>query len=90
MTAINSEDAPKRLDPGRAGQVGLAALAAQAVFAVATVILAGVTGACALWLLSLYLGIGVLGTEMLLTKIFATGLVFLWNYAARNYFVFRP
>ena len=39
--------------------------------------------------LVLYLGIGVLGTEMLLTKIFATGLVFLWNFAARNYFVFR-
>ena len=37
----------------------------------------------------LYLGIGKLGTEMLLTKIFATGSVFLWNYTMRNHFVFR-
>jgi putative flippase GtrA len=39
--------------------------------------------------LILYVGIGKLGTEMLLTKVFATGVVFLWNYTARNHFVFR-
>jgi putative flippase GtrA len=39
--------------------------------------------------LILYLGIGKLGSEMLLTKLFATGFVFLWNYTARNHFVFR-
>lgn len=39
--------------------------------------------------LILYLCIGRLGTEMLLTKLFATGVVFLWNYSARNHFIFR-
>jgi putative flippase GtrA len=39
--------------------------------------------------LILYLGIGRLGTEMLLTKLFATGSVFIWNYFARNHFIFR-
>ena len=39
--------------------------------------------------LILYVGIGRLGPEMLLTKVFATGSVFLWNYTARNHFVFR-
>ena len=39
--------------------------------------------------LILYFGIGKLGTEMLLTKLFATGSVFLWNYTIRHYFVFR-
>ena len=39
--------------------------------------------------LILYVGIGKLGTEMLLTKIFATGLVFVWNYTVRHHFVFR-
>jgi len=39
--------------------------------------------------LILYIGIGRLGTEMLLTKLFATGSVFLWNYGIRHHFVFR-
>lgn len=39
--------------------------------------------------LILYFGIGKLGTEMLLTKLFATGSVFFWNYTVRNCFVFR-
>jgi putative flippase GtrA len=39
--------------------------------------------------LILYLGIGRLGMEMLLTKLLATGSVFLWNYGMRNHFVFR-
>jgi len=39
--------------------------------------------------LILYILIGQLGTEMLLSKIVATGMVFLWNYSARNHFIFK-
>jgi putative flippase GtrA len=38
----------------------------------------------------LYAAIGVLGLELMLSKFIATGSVFLWNFLARNYFVFRP
>ena len=38
----------------------------------------------------LYVGIGILGWEMLLTKICATGTVFLWNFGARSQFIFKP
>lgn len=37
----------------------------------------------------LYVGIGVLGWEMLLTKVLATGSVFLWNFGIRSGFVFK-
>ncbi len=37
----------------------------------------------------LYLGIGILGFNMLLTKIGATGMVFFWNFGARSNFVFK-
>ncbi len=40
--------------------------------------------------LVLYLGIDVLGQEMILAKLVATGVVFVWNYAIRSRFVFRP
>jgi putative flippase GtrA len=39
--------------------------------------------------LVLYMGIGLLGWEMLLTKICATGSTFLWNFGLRSRFVFR-
>lgn len=39
--------------------------------------------------LVLYTGIGVLGWEMLLTKILATGSVFFWNFGLRSRYVFR-
>ena len=38
----------------------------------------------------LYVGIGILGWEMLLTKLFATGAVFFWNFGARSQFIFKP
>lgn len=38
----------------------------------------------------LYLGIGILGWEMLLTKLLATGSVFFWNFGARSQFIFKP
>ena len=38
----------------------------------------------------LYFGIEVLGLEMLLTKLCATGMVFFWNFGARSNFVFKP
>jgi putative flippase GtrA len=38
----------------------------------------------------LYAGIGILGWEMLLTKILATGSVFFWNFGLRARYVFRP
>ena len=38
----------------------------------------------------LYIGIGKFGWEMLLTKIFATGAVFFWNFGARSRFIFKP
>ena len=37
----------------------------------------------------LYLGIGVLEMDLVLSKLVATGAVFGWNYAARSRFVFR-
>jgi putative flippase GtrA len=37
----------------------------------------------------LYFGIGVLGWEMLFTKICATGSVFFWNFGARSKFIFK-
>lgn len=40
--------------------------------------------------LVLYVGIGILGWEMILTKILATGAVFFWNFGARARFVFKP
>jgi putative flippase GtrA len=38
----------------------------------------------------LYVGIDLLGWEMIVTKLVATGVVFFWNYGARAHFVFRP
>lgn len=38
----------------------------------------------------LYVGIGIFGWEMLLTKILATGTVFFWNFGARSRFIFKP
>ena len=38
----------------------------------------------------LFVGIGTLGWEMLLTKACATGTVFIWNYGARSHFIFKP
>jgi putative flippase GtrA len=38
----------------------------------------------------LYLGIGILGWEMLLTKLCATGSAFFWNFGARTLYVFKP
>lgn len=37
----------------------------------------------------LYIGIGVLHQDMMLSKIAAIGLVFGWNYLARKHFVFK-
>ena len=37
----------------------------------------------------LYLSIDVIGTEMMLGKILATGNVFFWNYFSRQHFIFR-
>jgi putative flippase GtrA len=39
--------------------------------------------------LVLYAGIGILGWEMLLTKILATGSTFLWNFGLRSRYVFK-
>jgi len=39
--------------------------------------------------LMLYVSVDKLGIEMLLAKLVATGTVFLWNYSARNHFIFR-
>ena len=44
----------------------------------------------ALHLLILYTAVDVLGIELMLSKLTATGTVFIWNFLARNYFVFRP
>ena len=38
----------------------------------------------------LYIGIGLLGWDMLLTKVLATGAVFLWNFGSRSWFIFKP
>jgi len=43
----------------------------------------------ALNLLVLYLAISVAGLELMLSKLIATGAVFLWNFLSRNYFIFR-
>jgi len=43
----------------------------------------------ALHLAVLYGAVDVLGLELMLSKLVATGSVFLWNFLARNYFVFR-
>lgn len=38
----------------------------------------------------LYLGIGILGWEMLFIKLCATAAVFFWNFGARSQFIFKP
>lgn len=43
-----------------------------------------------LHLIVLYAAVDVLGLELMLSKLIATGSVFAWNFTARNYFVFRP
>ena len=43
-----------------------------------------------LHLVVLYVAVDVLGLELMLSKLIATGSVFAWNFTARNYFVFRP
>ena len=40
-------------------------------------------------LLVLYLAVSVAGLELMLSKVIATGTVFLWNFLTRNYFIFR-
>lgn len=40
--------------------------------------------------LVLFIGISILAWEMLFIKLCATGSVFLWNYGARTYFIFKP
>jgi len=40
--------------------------------------------------LVLYLGIGILGWEMLFVKVCATGSVFFWNFGARSQWIFKP
>ena len=37
----------------------------------------------------LFYAIGVVGIEVMLGKIVATGITFFWNYGARRYFVFK-
>ena len=39
--------------------------------------------------LILFACIEKLGVELMLSKLIGTGIVFLWNYSARNYLVFR-
>jgi putative flippase GtrA len=43
----------------------------------------------AVHLLVLYAAVDMLAIELMLSKVIATGSVFLWNFLARNYFVFR-
>ena len=43
-----------------------------------------------LHLLILYVAVDLLGIELMLSKLGATGAVFMWNFLSRNYFVFRP
>ena len=38
----------------------------------------------------LYLGISILGWEMLFVKLCATASVFFWNFGARSQFIFKP
>ena len=42
-----------------------------------------------LHLAMLYIAVDVLAIELMLSKVGATGGVFLWNFLARHYFVFR-
>jgi putative flippase GtrA len=44
----------------------------------------------AVHLVVLYVAVDRLFLELMLSKVIATGSVFLWNFLARNYFVFRP
>jgi putative flippase GtrA len=44
----------------------------------------------ALHLLILYTAVDVMGVELMLSKLISTGAVFVWNFLARNYFVFKP
>jgi putative flippase GtrA len=44
----------------------------------------------ALHLAILYAAVDLLRLELMLSKVGATGGVFLWNFLARNYFVFKP
>jgi putative flippase GtrA len=37
----------------------------------------------------LYAAVDLMALELMLSKIIATGSVFLWNFLARNYFIFR-
>ena len=39
---------------------------------------------------ALFIGVGIAGLELVLTKVLATGVVFFWNYWARAHFVFKP
>ncbi|MFT5138398.1 MAG: putative flippase GtrA [Rhodothermales bacterium] len=39
---------------------------------------------------ALYVGIDILGWEMLFTKLCATGSAFFWNFGARSLYVFKP
>jgi putative flippase GtrA len=43
----------------------------------------------ALHLLVLYAAVDKLALELMLSKLIATASVFLWNFLARNYFIFR-
>lgn len=38
----------------------------------------------------LYIGVEMFSLVPIVAKLFATGIVFFWNYSARAYFVFRP
>lgn len=40
-------------------------------------------------LLVLYVAVDRIGLELMLSKVIATGSVFLWNFLMRNYFIFR-
>jgi putative flippase GtrA len=44
----------------------------------------------AVHLLILYTAVDVIGIELMLSKLVSTGAVFLWNFLARHYFVFKP
>lgn len=40
--------------------------------------------------LALWFQFSVLGIDILLAKIVATGVIFFWNFGVRRYFIFRP
>lgn len=40
--------------------------------------------------LALWIGYELLGIDLYLSKIMATGAVFFWNYGARRFYIFRP